>query len=164
MITNSYLFTKQKIIFYLKTITLGTALQPILYMLIIPQPPYPVIVLGFGIYGFACALQVRNLALFYVFSAIISNLLLNLLSSKNAQVNSFVARLKDPTKMAILHACYGNIIYFSLLISGLILNFYLLKWVKYMYILYQVLEHSPRPSCLPSFRQRNIGRIITLLY
>ena len=52
----------------------------------------------------------KKLSFFYVFSAIISNLLLNLLSSKNAQVNSFVARLKDPTKMAILHACYGNII------------------------------------------------------
>ena len=56
----------------------------------------------------------KKLSFFYVFSAIISNLLLNLLSSKNAQVNSFVARLKDPTKMAILHACYGNIIFFFL--------------------------------------------------
>ena len=62
-----FLLFHKKIIFYLKTITLGTALQPILYMLIIPQPPYPVIVLGFGIYGFACALQVRNSA-FFTFS------------------------------------------------------------------------------------------------
>ncbi|KAI5115484.1 hypothetical protein M0805_009450 [Coniferiporia weirii] len=64
-----------------KTIVLGTAVQAAVYILIIPAPPFPVIVFAFSLYGFGTALQV---------------------------LNAFVAGLNDPKKMAILHACYGS--------------------------------------------------------
>lgn len=66
-----------------QTIVVGTIGQTIAYALIIPAPPFPVIVLALGIYSFSTSMQ-------------------------NSQVNSFVAGMNDPSKMAILHAVYGT--------------------------------------------------------
>ncbi|GJJ15711.1 hypothetical protein Clacol_009989 [Clathrus columnatus] len=66
-----------------KTIALGAFIQIIGYTLMVPQPPYPVFVIGYAINGFGISLQ-------------------------NAQSNGFVTTMYDSkTKMNFLHAAYG---------------------------------------------------------
>ena len=86
-------------------ITVGTFIQAIAYSIEIPAPPFPVWVFAFFTYGFGTALQVSCCAGVVKARPTFTNFPF---PTQSAQVNAFVAGLNAPSKMSLLHACYGN--------------------------------------------------------
>lgn len=80
----------------------GSATQAIGYAIMIPAPPFPVLVLGYTINGFGLSVQASTLSPGLGYAL--------LKHTQDAGANGFVASLKKgaATKMGILHAVYGS--------------------------------------------------------